>query len=66
MVEQLSSLAQLLNLPPGGLIKLAADISHRPHIQSVRLLTRTERLNLYFFLYDCAVSQGHLPRKMAA
>lgn len=66
MAEQLENLSRVLNLPDGGLLKLACDVSNRPKLQSVALLTRSERLALYLFLYDCAVVEGRVPRRVAA
>lgn len=58
--------AQLLKISPDGLLKLAKDISKNPKLCSLYNMSAANRLDLYLFLYECAiVEQKFLPLKRA-
>lgn len=54
-MESIYSFAMLLKLPPIGLLKLAKDISKNPNLYSVYNMSAAQRLELYLFLYQCAI-----------
>lgn len=65
-MESIYSFALLLKLPPSGLLKLARDISKNNNLYSICNMTAANRLELYLFLYQCAIiERKYQPLKCA-
>lgn len=68
MMFEINTLAELLGVQGGALLKLAGDVAHNAALRTVADLTEGQRLELYLFLQAAAIAEGKitLKRTMAA
>ncbi len=66
MIEAIEQLAELLNVPAHGTLKLARDVADNPYLPCLCDLRDDQTLELYLFLYDVAMVEGKIRLQMRA
>lgn len=66
MMQGIDDFARLLNIPMGGTLKLARDISRNQTLLSVYQLSAEHKLELYLFLFQIAIVEGKVRPRLPA
>lgn len=66
MMEEIFTLAQLLNVNDGALLRLAGDVAHNRNLRTVADLTSEQRLELFLFLQAAAVAERKMAKRLVA
>ncbi len=65
-MEEILTLARLLNLGDGGLLRIARDVAHNKNLGDVGDLTADQRLELCLFLHAAARAERKIQDRSVA